>query len=551
MTPVVAAIAALLGFVPVAAAQDGFDPRSLDGLFGATPIDPALVEGQPRVSLTRAYIPDAVDLSPLMPPPVEQKRGSCVSHAVGYAARGYYSALEQGTTPGDDRHTPSPAFLHTKLISLQSQLVGGDQQCEKSGSNAALALIYLKNFGAPTKADVPIDAICTAGASSSDLPKNAFSIKNWGVAFLATKQAPHATRRDLDAIKQALAQGNPVMVAFKLYAQFPPPDTETSTLQYLRVDEVYHGSLAQNFGKLEGGHEMTLVGYDEGRQAFRVQNSWGVLWGDGGFGWIGYDAAMADMSDATVMLTSVTPPVPAPSRPKRRQPNIAKGGCSQVGPDSDPKLDHVLTGFVGTADELAALRKEFGPERTASVSVRPWPVCEALLTLNEPLHAASRPQIAMLGGTDRVAFGGNLGFTVTTPNFPSFLYVVYLQADGTVVNLVPRRGPIREQLAPGTVLRFGDGAEGRQRFRASPPAGTEAVIAIAARSPMQQLEDLESGGNAQFRLVASEAGAAAAEPANDRLYLSQLRTAMAEKIKTDVLEREVTAGIMHLTVSER
>jgi C1A family cysteine protease len=38
-----------------------------------------------------------------------------------------------------------------------------------------------------------------------------------------------------------------------------------------------------------GGHAMIAVGYDNARQAFRIQNSWGRHWGDGGYGWFSYE----------------------------------------------------------------------------------------------------------------------------------------------------------------------------------------------------------------------------------------------------------------------
>ena len=38
-----------------------------------------------------------------------------------------------------------------------------------------------------------------------------------------------------------------------------------------------------------GGHAMVVVGYDDAKQAFRIQNSWGRSWGDGGYGWFSYE----------------------------------------------------------------------------------------------------------------------------------------------------------------------------------------------------------------------------------------------------------------------
>ena len=34
---------------------------------------------------------------------------------------------------------------------------------------------------------------------------------------------------------------------------------------------------------------MVVVGYDDAKQAFRIQNSWGRSWGDGGYGWFSYE----------------------------------------------------------------------------------------------------------------------------------------------------------------------------------------------------------------------------------------------------------------------
>src|SRR5581483_7953291 len=37
-------------------------------------------------------------------------------------------------------------------------------------------------------------------------------------------------------------------------------------------------------------HVVSLVGWDDDRQAWLVKNSWGTFWGDQGFGWIGYNS---------------------------------------------------------------------------------------------------------------------------------------------------------------------------------------------------------------------------------------------------------------------
>jgi C1A family cysteine protease len=50
-----------------------------------------------------------------------------------------------------------------------------------------------------------------------------------------------------------------------------------------------------------GGHEMDIVGYDDARQAFKVRNSWGALWGASGYCWISYNYVMAAGGDFEVI----------------------------------------------------------------------------------------------------------------------------------------------------------------------------------------------------------------------------------------------------------
>jgi hypothetical protein len=43
--------------------------------------------------------------------------------------------------------------------------------------------------------------------------------------------------------------------------------------------------------KVEGnlGHAVTIIGYDDSKNAYKIINSWGTAWCDGGYGWIDYD----------------------------------------------------------------------------------------------------------------------------------------------------------------------------------------------------------------------------------------------------------------------
>ena len=155
---------------------------------------------------------------------------------------------------------------------------------------------------------------------------------------------------------------------------------------------------------------------------------------------------------------------------------------------------------------------------------------------------------------------------------PAFLYVVYIEDDGTVVNLRPRRGPLREQTQPtDKPLLFGDGREGRPTFRITglrstdeagqprakgdPHRGHEAIIVIAARAPIQELEDEEKVDSRLYRVSAK---ASAAEGPPDRLLLSRLRDIVTKRVAGSdlpsgvdaALPREVMADVLHLRIED-
>ncbi|MCK7612551.1 DUF4384 domain-containing protein [Roseibium sediminicola] len=520
-----------------------FDPQALTGLHGDAAIDPALLQGVGRAEVSRAYIPDAIDLSPSMPPPLLQIHGSCVSYAIGYAIRGYYAALENNVAPGSRAFTPSPAFLH-------SQIRDKDAACENAGSHAYYALSYFKGRGAPDLDAIPDSAMCSERVERPASPPDRFKIRDFEFIYAAARDKRPVSNRDLDAIKQQLAAGHPVAAGYRMVKVAPSSRMpEGVTLQYLKAGEIYQGSLARNDG-WDTGHQMVLVGYDERRQAFLVQNSWGPYWSGDGFGWISYDATRADLRNASVMRTAKAPPRPVPGITRLDHGNqIALKGdsCSSLYVTEEPPNGMpLLGGFVSTQSSLAKLRDEFPPEQVQKIAVRPWPVCEVLKTLARPLTEPSRPSIRLLGGSADLAYGDSLAFEVTAPDFASFLYIVYLQADGTVVNLLPRRGPVRRQVPFGESFRFGDGRGGRQTFTVSPPAGAEAIVVIAAHSPIAQLEELENTGNGQFTMPVSADGGTGV--ANDRYFLTALRAGLAERPEETRLPREISAAVLHLTI---
>jgi C1A family cysteine protease len=79
---------------------------------------------------------------------------------------------------------------------------------------------------------------------------------------------------NLDAVKAQIARGVPVIFNMRVGTK----------MRGQRGDAVFEA----DEGDL-GGHTMIAVGYDNAKHAFRIQNSWGRMWGDGGYAWFSYE----------------------------------------------------------------------------------------------------------------------------------------------------------------------------------------------------------------------------------------------------------------------
>ena len=535
----------------------GFEPSSLKAALEA-----------PAPQLTRAYIPAQIDLSPLMPPPVTQVVGSCVAFSIGYALRGYFAKLETGR--GDNEVLPSSAWLHSRI---RNRARG---PCEKTGSSAESAYAVLAG-GAVSRATIGDDETCSQSAEFGGYPPDP-RLRITGSTFLFQEQRDgRPSQRHLDLIKLKLAAGYPVAISLKLYRdlQHATGDNDITELDLLTDTSIYRGSTVPH-GPRTTGHAMTAVGYDERRQAFLVQNSWGDRWAGNGFGWIGYDAMVADLYEASTIEAGIEPPKPRPGLSEFALKSKSVPEADYIDPCSDvrvaTKRGPRYAGFV--ASERDRLMLTLSGANVDDVAVRPYPVCEALKTLGPLTRSPISPQIRMLGGRTDLRYGDSLAFEVLAPPVPSFLYLVYIDAEGTAVNLVPRQNVMRQQHLPGARQVFGDGGPGRLTFTASPPTGDEAIIAIAARSPIAALEALETG-EMLFRMPALSAPAPTPQPAmtatraltltwppeetaipepppsvpaDDRFYLSALRSALAVSMDESALPREIGAAVLHLTV---
>lgn len=487
---------------------------------GLLPEDPEEIAKLPSLPTYRAFLPLRRDLSAGFPTPGNQgKQGSCVGWAVGYALRAYYDHSRRHTSFADPRNLFSPAYIY-------NQTVSNPADCN-SGTQILRAMRLLQQKGAARLVDFPYDA--NSCRRLPDTAVDATAAGNRIFDFTAIRPASN-----LDDIKGRIAAGHPVVVGL---------DVDQKLLSHLSAGEIYSSTEQEP----SNGHAVTLVGYDDTLQAFKFINSWGVKWADHGFGWISY-TAYAQTSHAAFTITDLPPPPspePLPEPPKPPAPQAVawkdqlastaeRFSCARIQVRSTDEGHGSVDGWVGSEQDLATLKGVLAQlagsaEIRSDVQLRPWPQCEALMTLDDArTHRSLQLAAAMREGSDYER-GSHLVLRVRTPSFPTYLYVAYLQAGGDAVYLYRPSGPVPSALPPNATVTLGGDADSR-KFKIGPPFGREMVVAIASASPLFGTELSQS--------------------MTEREYLSELRKALLYKPDPKQPGRVVDAATLTLTTHE-
>ncbi len=264
---------------------------------GAKPLDKSKYESLPllkepfvgaRLAATGKdpNLPAAYDLTPSMPPVGDQGyEGSCVAWAIAYAARSYFGKVSKGLsyTTADGKQNAdavfSPAFVYNQLNKgVDSGIYPGD------------ALDLLQTKGVCTLKDMPYQpGDFKLQPTSDQLQKaSAFKIKKWGRVTIDTK-----------AFKRWLYLDYPIMVTAGVDAFFSGSSLVNG--EYLwKSPKIAWPSF----------HELVIIGYDDNRKAFKVQNSWGKNWANQGYIWLDYDSMPNVIVEAYVMVTGESGPTP-------------------------------------------------------------------------------------------------------------------------------------------------------------------------------------------------------------------------------------------------
>ncbi|MFB3922928.1 MAG: C1 family peptidase [Terriglobia bacterium] len=98
----------------------------------------------------------------------------------------------------------------------------------------------------------------------------------------------------LTQLKGSLAKGLPFAFGFTVYSSIWNPSVQkTGDIPFPQPGE-----------RVDGGHAIMAVGYDDSRSRFIIRNSWGPGWGQQGYGSLPYDYMLRGIADDFWVLTS-------------------------------------------------------------------------------------------------------------------------------------------------------------------------------------------------------------------------------------------------------
>lgn len=158
----------------------------------------------------------------------------------------------------------SYAILNGALIDTAEQDTL-DCSGEGSCSGGWWAYQYLIDKGTSNESDYPY--VASKGSCRSDLERPHLA-EVWDYVD-STKEIP-----SVEALKQALCEYGPLAAAVRVTSAF----------------QAYTSGVFNETATGRVNHAVTLIGWDDAKQAWRIKNSWGNGWGESGFMWIAYNS---------------------------------------------------------------------------------------------------------------------------------------------------------------------------------------------------------------------------------------------------------------------
>lgn len=175
---------------------------------------------------------------------------TCVSWAMGYAAKQILDMTWQSSTA--DAGQRSGWYIYNKIYSSGF----GNYNCSVNSGGTGLTMTSgldcVKNNGVASISKQPSFAACSPAPTAAA-----------NTSAATDKIASYASVNNYFQIRQLLAAGLPVVFGFRFYNDFSTAFNNYSTWSTL------------NSPATGSGHAVCIIGYDDSKSAFLVQNSWG------------------------------------------------------------------------------------------------------------------------------------------------------------------------------------------------------------------------------------------------------------------------------------
>ncbi len=201
------------------------------------------------------------------------------------------------------------------------------------------------------------------------------------------------------------------------------------------------------------------------------------------------------------------PPVPpvTPAEARKRVEAAAAGfTCAGVRAVEAGKGLRI-GGYVGSDADAGALKAAItglpgGVDIDARVTVRPWPLCEALGAAGLPARAEGQGSDALGLGFNRSSMvyrqGEKLEVTVTA-GMSGYLTVDYIDMEGNAIHMVPMRLRRDDRVDAGRPVTLGIAKSSADRvYTIAPPYGPAMILALVTREPLfpAEREEVEPAG---------------------------------------------------------
>jgi GH25 family lysozyme M1 (1,4-beta-N-acetylmuramidase) len=221
-------------------------------------------------------IPGGVDLRAQCPQVYDQGRiGSCTANAIAAALE--FDMMKQGLPS----FTPSRLFIYYNERSMEGTVGSDSGAYIRDGikSVASQGDCPESEWTYDGTAALP-DGVFPTGAKATVEP----SPQCYADAIRHTALNYQSIDQNLADMKGCLASGYPFVFGFTVYPSF-------------ESDDVAHTGIVPMPGADEqtiGGHAVLAVGFDDNKNMFIIRNSWGAVWGIGGYCYMPYAYLLDD-----------------------------------------------------------------------------------------------------------------------------------------------------------------------------------------------------------------------------------------------------------------